>query len=139
MSAPALGFTGTQGGMTDEQKFAVEKLVKFIKPAEVHHGDCIGADADFHDIATGLGILVVIHPPEDPKKRAFCQADEFVHPRPYLERNKDIVESSQIMIATPIGFLEEKRSGTWSTIRYARKMKCPVFVVFPNGNVEVPV
>lgn len=39
-----LGFTGTRRGMTDAQKTRVaQESAPF---AEVHHGDCVGADAD---------------------------------------------------------------------------------------------
>ena len=42
---------------------------------------------------------------------------------PYLERNLNIIKNSSILIACPIDKNnEELRSGTWSTIRKARKL-----------------
>lgn len=44
--------------------------------------------------------------------------------KPYLERNKDIAnEGIDGLIAAPSGWVEELRSGTWATVRYARKLK----------------
>ena len=40
---------------------------------------------------------------------------------PYLERNKNIVNAVDFIIAAPDG-PEKVRSGTWSTVRYAKKV-----------------
>ena len=56
-------------------------------------------------------------------------------PRPYLSRNKDIVRETDMLIATPAEAEEQRRSGTWSTIRFARKLGKPVFVIWPDGTV----
>lgn len=39
------------------------------------------------------------------------------------------------MIATPSSKEEELRSGTWSTVRYARKLRRPVTLIYPDGSV----
>jgi len=41
-------------------------------------------------------------------------------PTPYLSRNRAIVDETEMLIATPAEFTEQQRSGTWSTVRYAR-------------------
>jgi hypothetical protein len=38
------------------------------------------------------------------------------------------------MIATPKGFTEEARGGTWFTIRYARSKNKPLIIVYPDGS-----
>ena len=87
----------------------------------LHHGDCQGADAMAHHIARQCNMLVTIHPPVDPKWRAFCNGDEILEPKPFLERNHDIVNSCNVLVALPRQKGKEiQRSGTWSTIRYAR-------------------
>lgn len=134
-----IGFTGTQRGMTPDQKAAVRNLLWEVGGGEFHHGDCIGADAEAHDIAVSLRFDTVIHPPSDPSKRAFKWATARTHyirtPKPYLERNHDIVDETQEMIATPGEYHEQLRSGTWATVRYARKLKRKITIIFPDGSL----
>jgi hypothetical protein len=136
-----IGFTGTQRGMTEEQVNSVAFFIAELNPTEVHHGDCIGADADFHKLvrATCPQAKIVIHPPLNESKRAFCEGDEILPAKDYLVRNHDIVEASEVMIATPEQVTEQKRgSGTWATIRYSRKLHPKVYLitVYPNGFSE---
>ena len=128
------GFTGTQIGMTDKQKETFKKLIE--KCDELHHGDCVGADSDAHNIAKELGKRVHIHPPINSSKRAFNDGDILNNPKEYLDRNHDIVDSSDFLIATPKGMNEELRSGTWATIRYARKRNKKVVIIYPNGRMS---
>ena len=128
-----VGFTGTQLGMTVYQKTAVRQLLIDLKPEYGIHGDCIGADADFDKICKSLGIGVIIYPPLDPKKRAFCEAHMINPAEAYLDRNKKIVNLSDIMIATPKSKDEELRSGTWATVRYTRKMGKKLYIINPEG------
>lgn len=132
-----VGFTGTQHGMTDAQKEMVHTLFFAVTPVELHHGDCIGADAEAHDIAIYFSSTdVVIHPPLIQTKRAFKTACEYRDPKPYLDRNHDIVDETKLLVATPKSAQEELRSGTWATIRYAVRKKKDVYIVFPDGSVE---
>lgn len=68
-----VGFTGTQLGMTGFQIEELTKLLMATTITQFHHGDCIGADEQAHEIAKALGIPVAIHPPINPSKRAFCK------------------------------------------------------------------
>ena len=135
-----IGFTGTQNGMTEKQKGKVKDYITKMKLSnnvtQAHHGDCIGADHHFHDICVSKRINIYIHPPKNPNKRAFCQSNNFFPEKEYLDRNKDIVDSVDILIATPKEYEEELRSGTWATVRYARKQKKKIIIVFPNGLIE---
>lgn len=125
-----LGFTGTRRGMTDAQKARVaEKSAPF---AEVHHGDCVGADADMHAIARAAGQRVVVHPPTDPKLQACLTGDVTAPAKPYLDRNRDIVDEADVLIATPAES-GPSTGGTWFTIRYAFKLGRPVLIVWPDG------
>jgi hypothetical protein len=132
-----LGFTGARKGMTAQQQSAIEVLVADPVVTIVHHGDCVGADAEFHDAAVKYDKYVVVHPPSDSKLRAWCQGDEVRHPRPYLERNRRIVDSVDLLVATPNSDEEQERSGTWATIRYARKVGRPVKIVWRDGRVQL--
>jgi hypothetical protein len=102
----------------------------------LHHGDCIVADAKAHEIGKKVGYKVELHPPEKSGKRAFCKdADKVNDPKPYLVRNHNIVDATEIMIGIPESFEEVQRSGTWATIRYARKQKKPIVIIWPDGSV----
>jgi len=133
--ATKIGFTGTRRGMTAEQKTALRNLLQ-AAGGEFHHGDCVGADAEAHDIAQACGLEPVIHPPTDPKQRAWKAASRILLPLPYLHRNKEIVRETESIIATPSEFDEQHRSGTWSTVRYARKLGRQVLVILPDGRLQ---
>jgi len=133
---PIIGFTGTRKGMTDDQKEAFKAFLEAHKPEEFHHGDCVGADADAHKIAKKLKIKIVIHPPEDGKHRAFCKGGKILKPKPYLERNHDIVGVCSVLIACPKQKREIRRSGTWATVRYARKMNKALSIMFPVAELK---
>lgn len=130
-----IGFTGTQQGMTDAQK---DRVIKYLnsneKAQEFHHGDCIGADAQACAIADDLNLHIVCHPPLIADKRAFTKYHEIREPLDYLARNKAIVHETELILATPKEHNEVIRSGTWSTIRYARKIGRPLIVIFPDGS-----
>lgn len=129
-----IGFTGTREGMSDFQKRTFETVMyAAVLQGDVvvlHHGDCKGADAEAHDIALKLGCGIIIHPPVKRIMRAYCQgANEIMPPEDYLERDQCIVNSCIGMIAAPKSDKEELRSGTWYTIRYARKMNKRVILL----------
>ena len=149
-----IGFTGTQQGMTDSQKNTVKELIVKIQETTdkvtLHHGDCVGSDADAHAIASSLGCSIIIHPPLNPVKRAFCIKESVVidkrssalreengeinivlPPKDYLDRNHDIVDSTEAIIVCPFDSVEQLRSGTWATWRYAKKKGKPIFLVLP--------
>jgi hypothetical protein len=131
-----IGFTGTKKGMTLAQKIALENMLLDMMEPEYemwfHHGDCIGADAEACKIAHDLGYKICMHPPLIMTKRAFCLYDDIHPPKPYLERNQEIIGSVDRLIACPKG-PEERRSGTWYTIRHSRNV-VPCTIIPPNGD-----
>lgn len=131
----SVGFTGTQNGVTQAQEIALRYLFSELKIDWLHHGDCIGADAKAHEIALSLGTFIVIHPPINNVKRAYCKEyTRIMSELPYLVRNKRIVDFNPILVAAPSG-PEKLRSGTWSTVRYARKRKRNIYIVWPDGSI----
>jgi hypothetical protein len=129
-----IGFTGTRYGLNTMQINKIKDLlcnaIKDCNYVEVHHGDCKGADSDFHNICESIGnIHIVVHPPDNDIMRAFCNSKEIKDKKPYLERNKNIVDISDILIACPIDNNEILRSGTWSTIRYAKKNNVHTIII----------
>lgn len=138
-----LGFTGTQHGMTSQQKDTAMLYAMSCQPKEAHMGDCVGADKEFHDIIHDINkkfpahkCATIGHIPIYDTKRAFCLYDVVKEPKPYLERNHEIVNSCDILIAAPKESYEQQRSGTWATVRYAKKKNKPVVIVYPNGDME---
>lgn len=136
--AGGAGFTGTQKGMSKPQRVMFKVLLHSMLIDVLDHGDCIGSDEQAHKIADKIrGMRIRIHPPIKTDKRAYCKGMWIAPPKPYLERNKDIVNNTHMLIATPFEFEEQLRSGTWSTIRYAVKQGRPVHIIFPDGSVRI--
>lgn len=134
----SIGFTGTQIGLSPRQKDTLKYVLSklFVVDHSFRHGDCIGADAEAHQIALSLGFKIIIHPPIVQNKRAFCREADILPEKEYLDRNKDIVKYSKILIACPKMLQEEVRSGTWSTVRYARKFNKDIIVIYFDGTIQ---
>ena len=131
-----LGMTGSRDGMSQQAKDYLINFIKTYEIQEAHHGDCLGADKQFHDICAMKNIKIIIHPPTDGKMRAFCKSNDILLPKQYLDRNSDIVNDSDILIAFPSSNTEQLRSGTWSTIRYAKKINKELIIVYPDGTTN---
>lgn len=137
-----IGFTGTQFGMTDKQAEAVIKTLAQLHGDQLyprlHHGDCVGADAEAHAIAFSLGYVMTIHPPIDGSKRAHCRARDILPPADYMTRNSAIVAASEALVAAPrLPEAQSFRSGTWATIRRARRKLIPVYICWPSGKIDI--
>lgn len=133
-----VAFTGTRIGLTEPQVEALRSLLKELNPEQLHHGDCIGADAMADEIAIDLGIKTAIRPCNLRKQRAFTGARELARPEDPLDRNHKLVDNSHALVACPSSKQQELRSGTWATVRYARKAEVLTWIVFPDGSVRTP-
>jgi len=130
------GFSGSEHGLTVPQRNTLTRLLTpqtGMTPGFVRHGSCIGADDQFGWIAHTLGYWVILHPPNNPRKRAYSYCDEILPEEPYLTRNHHIVDSSPRMLFGPGTMEETLRSGTWATVRYAKKAERNGVIVLPNG------
>lgn len=119
-----VGFTGTREGMSQNQ---LEQLVLALQSAgvtEFHHGDCLGADAEAHDIIREFfpDCKIIVHPPVKSYMRAWKRGDQLLSPLDYIARDRKIVESTDFLIGAPLVDVEQIRSGTWTTIRHARRL-----------------
>lgn len=111
-----VGFSGTRYGMSTVQKEIVKSILAG-KCGQFHHGDCVGADEEVHDIIRQHfpdKWKIVIHPPIKDVRRANKVGDLILAPKHYHPRNYDIVESCNVFIACPFDMSE--RGGTWNTI-----------------------
>jgi hypothetical protein len=129
-----LGFTGTRLGPTDAQRSKVMFFYSFLRDVrEVHIGDCTGSDKWFHSFVSSFPMRPkrIGHPPVRTEYRAFCEYDQTEPEKNYLDRDRDIVDCSDLLIAAPKSHKPDTRSGTWYTINYALKVGVPVLVVTP--------
>ena len=139
-----IGFTGTRNGMTEDQWNWTRLLIRqHLDPGEnsLHHGCCIGADVQAHNIGRSIkedGFThfgIVAHPPFINKYRAHIDDMDVEMPtRDYLQRNRNIVNSCNLLIACPSGD-EVQGSGTWWTIRYALSRKVALTIIMPDGTI----
>lgn len=145
-----VGFTGTQRGLTKEQMSTLRLIASRIHNRALFpdgsvfngheinwfiHGMCWGADTEAADIFKSHGFKLIGYPGTEQQSRS-QQVDILKDVKPFLARNKDIVNGSDILIACPGEFTEVLRSGTWATYRYATKIPKPIAIVFPDGNVS---
>jgi hypothetical protein len=136
-----VGFTGTRDGMTEPQEAAFLDWCEVTSFREFHHGCCVGSDeraAAFVDTFGEERPVIHGHPSNlrgmtSPK--AVRVSDNVSRPKSPLYRNRDIVDACDILLACPKG-PEERRSGTWATIRYARKIGRLVKIIQPDGTIE---
>jgi hypothetical protein len=136
-----VGITATRDGLTQHQTMMLIDRLRALyeDSAELHHGCCVGGDAAAAKLAKGLGYRVVAHPPI--KKALMSQgslhiSDEVREDKDYLDRNRDIVDESDILIALPRDYTENIRHGTWYTYRYAKNTSVPTIVIFPDATTR---
>lgn len=120
-----IAFTGTRQGMDERQQRQFCHVLDWFcqmvdgsdEELEFHHGAADGADTEAARMAarTMLGpeLVVARHPAgHDP-----------------LARNREMVALCDVLIAAPAGHHEVLRSGTWATIRYARRAHKPIIML----------
>lgn len=132
-----IGITGTRFKPTKKQSVSLVELLKEYLPVEFHHGCCKGVDTIASKIVKKLNenTVIVGHPP-DINRNVGNYVSTYNKPElEYMARNKNIVKSSDIVIALPRTEYEEVRSGTWYTIRYARSKNKKLIVVNPDGKL----
>ena len=131
-----LGATGTRHDLTAAQLVWLRAQVRVAD--ELHHGACVGADAAAHQAAKDHMVRTIVHPPAD--QRLMMPVDAEAHSwllaKPYLDRNRDIVDAADVVIALPDG-PERPKGGTWYTVRYAMRAGKPVAICYPDGGVEL--
>lgn len=141
-----LGVTGSKRGpVSVEQAEAAHAILTHLDVNTVHHGDCEGVDAWAHDLAWAYGKNVVIHPPLNPAFRArrgfkpgttIPQSRCVILPeKRYLDRNWDIADKCARLLTLPAEMEEQLRSGTWATVRHARRLRKVILIVYPDGTV----
>lgn len=139
-----VGFTGTREGMTQAQRqqfvHVLDQALERERVDEFHYGGCVGADAQAAALARWIGFAAVLHPANDVAARWIAPKPEWtvrVRPaRPALDRNRDIVDACDLLIVAPRLMREERRSGTWQTVRFAERIGHDYLIVWPDGTME---
>ncbi len=122
-----IGFTGTRNGMSRAQAHQLQKILAHLlaperqgsMPAnEFHFGTHetveLKADAEAATLAQALGYRLVPH-------HATAGTE--------LARDRAQVAVINVLIAAPEQDKEQLRSGTWTTVRYARSRVIPVVML----------
>ena len=130
-----IGVTGTREGATIEQ---IDQVTAFLQEHqaegnELHHGDCTGVDVEVAAIARELGYRIVCHPPAVNETRGFFGGDEVRTPAGYLQRDRFIVDATELLIVVPLQTEWQPKGGTWYTHDYAQKKNKPVKVFYPKS------
>ena len=136
-----IGITGTRNGFSDKQK---ETFLKYLEEhnllktvTEFHQGNCIGVDVEAARIFYEKTDAVIhAHLPE---KKGLLGTTKYNHvnckPKNYLARNRDIVNSSDIMFAIPREMKHQSFGGTWYTHDYSLKQTKKTITIFPDGSL----
>lgn len=134
-----VSFTGTKKGMTAPQLDQFKQLIQKLDIVRFSHGCCIGADRQAHVAVRDFfshGVRIEGRPCDILDKQDIpVDLDEIYPAKPPLKRNKHLVKACDVLIATPKGDMIV-RSGTWSTVRYAQKLKKHVYIIYPGGELE---
>lgn len=133
-----VGITGTRHGLTDAQTSVLRQFLELFRRkgyTDFVHGDCKGVDVEAAAIAASLGFNIHTRPSQLRTRGVFTGPHTLYTPRGALERNKDIVDQADVMLAFPETATEQRRSGTWHAIRYAKAQQKPLRIVCPDGSI----
>ena len=143
-----VGSTGTQYGITQEQREKFKELILKLNSEdnieEFHDGNCKGSDLQTRGIVLQVleNVTFHIHPSTlnsfvKPYTNRKTLQIIGIHPvKKPLVRNRDIVDCIDVLIGCPYQKNEIVRSGTWATIRYAKKQNKKTYIIKPNGEIE---
>ena len=131
-----IGITGTRSQLTGHQ---IKSIIDYLKSvftigSELHHGDCVGADAHVASLAKEIGYKIVCHPPMSNDLRANFESDEIRNPLSYFARNRNIVDETDFLIVAPYQNEWQSFGGTWYTHDYAVKKNKQLRIFFPDSD-----
>lgn len=121
-----VGVIGSRYPIPRYQSEPAIALLEQLRPTAVHHGGCTGADELLAIAASKLDSspTIVCHPASDVPDwfRSKVAPADFVQPaQPALKRNRAIAKAVHVLIACPSDSDPSGKSGTWSTVRAAKR------------------
>lgn len=140
-------FSGTRYGLTRVQREALRLGLMELEPDVVAHGGCAGADTEFDALVWelfGVGCTRCVFPGVDGDGESSWRGwwrpgvgmVEFSEDE-YLVRDHRIVEHGVTgLIACPKS-ASRVGSGTWKSVDYALALGRHVWLVWPDGRVEI--
>jgi len=138
-----VAFTGTRSEMTALQRQVISDYLRsvfqpfpafFVAAFEAMHGDCLGADAEFHQLIRNeypYNQITTYFVPGP--MRAGCAADTEIECKGHISRNKLMVKRADILIGAPPTEDPQPRGGTWATIREGTRRDRSGCYVTPAG------
>lgn len=132
-------FAGSRIGISHAQLDTIKNLLDQLKVSSddiALHGCCTGADTDIHHICQKKDMTIVGYPAFADQYQLAEECDKRMPQMSPLKRNHAMVNRCTLVIAAPGTQKEQLRSGTWATIRYCKKLKKPLHVVYPDGKTE---
>lgn len=131
----SVGITGSLEGLTGPQLRWAKQFIQDNVVRVLHHGNCIGGD---EDVATlfykGQDTYIIAHPGHISTMQSKISFNDLVLPEKHtLARNRLIVNSSDLLLGFPKIDDEDDNSGSWYTIRWAKRHRTPVIVISPTG------
>lgn len=134
------GFTGTRNPPASAKNMIRLHLMTLDpEQDELVIGCCVGIDAIVGRIGHVLGFKVHGVIPIDESQvdvlwPLYCSSIEYMPDNTnYMDRNQRIVDISLDLTAFPLDAVERQRSGTWSTVRRARKAGKTVVIIPLQG------
>ena len=132
-----IGVTGTREGFNITQMLAMISYMDSLGEGhELHHGDCTGVDIEVASIARQLGWRIICHPPILTEQQGYFGGDEIREAKGYLERDRNIVDETDLLLVAPLQNEPQSKGGTWYTCSYAKKKKSPYIIFYPDGRIE---
>lgn len=142
-----LGFTGSREGFTAAQHREFVRLIEELKPTRFDQGCCTGSDEQATILVRTYfpTCFITGRPGKSAKggdneflsQRALALCDQVMETKTHFARNRDIVNSSDVVIGTPCFCPIEKTSsgGTAYTLNQAINKGKKVYIICPQGKV----
>lgn len=136
------GLTATRAGLTGYQKTNLNVAFHWLsgnpKTAnfKLLNGCAIGGDEEASLLLPSWRCVGFPARHKDSSEKARRHCGELRAEAPPLTRNGHILAESHTLFGCPQGEAEELRSGTWATVRAARRMDLPLVLFLPSGQVR---